>query len=130
MAKRKEEKISDALLKVALGCKTQEVSEEYAQVDGEWVLTKRKKTEKDIPPDLKAVQMLLAEQPQKGVETMEDEELLKEREKLVAALIREEREKAGKEGQGCDELKKTAKKVKKSSGKKRTGSQKNGGKQS
>ena len=55
-----KEKISEALLKVALGYQVAEVTEEYAEVDGALKLTKRKKTKKDVPPDLKAVQMLLA----------------------------------------------------------------------
>ena len=58
--KKREEKVGEALLKVALGCRVEEVTEEYAEVDGELKLTKRRETKKDIPPDLKAVQMLLA----------------------------------------------------------------------
>lgn len=58
--KSKEDKIGDALLKVALGYQVSEVTEEYAEVDGALKLTKRKKTKKDVPPDLKAVQMLLS----------------------------------------------------------------------
>ena len=54
------DKIEDALLKVALGYQVAEVTEEYAEIDGALKLTKRKKTKKDVPPDLKAVQMLLA----------------------------------------------------------------------
>ena len=57
--KKREEKVGEALLKVALGCRVEEVTEEYAEVDGELKLTKRRETKKDIPPDLKAVQMLL-----------------------------------------------------------------------
>ena len=61
MAKNKEEKLSEALLKVALGYQVAEVTEEFAEVDGTLRLTKRKRTKKDVPPDLKAVQMLLTE---------------------------------------------------------------------
>ena len=39
-----KEKISEALLKVALGYQVAEVTEEYAEVDGALKLTKRKKT--------------------------------------------------------------------------------------
>ena len=46
--KQKEEKIGEALLKVAIGYQVSEVTEEYAEVDGELKLTKRKKTKKDI----------------------------------------------------------------------------------
>ena len=48
--KGSREKIGDALLKVALGCRVEEVTEEYADVDGALKLTKRRKTKKDIPP--------------------------------------------------------------------------------
>ena len=74
--KKREEKIGEALLKVALGYQVAEVTEEYAEVDGTLKLTKRKKTKKDVPPDLKAVQMLLAvDNGGGGMETLSDEEL-------------------------------------------------------
>ena len=85
--KAKGEKINAALLKVALGCKVAEVTEEYAEVDGELKLTKRKETKKDIPPDLKAVQLLLAVEGESlDVEKMTDEELELERKRLLSTL--------------------------------------------
>lgn len=85
--KKKQEKINDALLKVALGCKVAEVTEEYAEVDGELKLTKRKETKKDIPPDLKAVQILLAgKEDNSDYALMSDEELETEKRKLLAML--------------------------------------------
>ena len=57
--KNRQKKIGDALMKVALGCRIEEVTEEFAEVDGELRLTRRRETRKDIPPVLKAVQMLL-----------------------------------------------------------------------
>ena len=84
----KEDKIGEALMKVALGYQIAEVTEEYAEVDGQLKLTKRKKTKKDVPPDLKAVQMLLAEN---GGEygSMSDEELEAERIRLLGVLQEE-----------------------------------------
>ncbi len=82
---KKEEKLEDALLKVALGYQIAEVTEEYAEVNGELKLTKRKKTKKDVPPDLKAVQLLLATD-EGGYESWTDEELQAEKERLLAAL--------------------------------------------
>lgn len=78
--KKREEKVGEALLKVALGCRVEEVTEEYAEVDGELKLTKRRETKKDIPPDLKAVQMLLAAK-EDGADyaAMSDEQLNAER---------------------------------------------------
>ncbi len=99
--KQKQEKLGEALLKVALGFQVAEVTEEFAEVDGELKLTKRRRTKKDVPPDLKAVQILLAEQDY-GYATMSDEELQNEKQRLLAELKSSE---SG--GQVCDELKKT-----------------------
>ena len=63
------------MLKVALGYQVAEVTEEYAEVDGTLKLTKRKKTKKDVPPDLKAVQMLLEGRENGDIVGMTDEEL-------------------------------------------------------
>ena len=85
-----KDKISDALLKVALGFQVSEVTEEYAEVDGALKLTKRKRTKKDVPPDLKAVQMLLGESGQ-ALENMSDEELEEEKKRLLVALEKAEK---------------------------------------
>ncbi len=84
--KEKSDKINDALLKVALGYQVAEVTEEYAEVDGELKLTKRKKTKKDVPPDLKAVQLLLAESGGEEYAAWSEEQLEEERLKLLSAL--------------------------------------------
>ena len=89
----KDEKINAALLKVALGCRVAEVTEEYAEVDGTLKLTKRKKTKKDIPPDLKAVQMLLsADGETTDLEQMTDEELKREKKRLLVLLKETEKD--------------------------------------
>ncbi|MBE5747277.1 MAG: hypothetical protein E7352_03765 [Clostridiales bacterium] len=82
----KEEKIGEALLKVALGYQIAEVTEEYAEVDGALKLTKRKKTKKDVPPDLKAVQMLLEGNGGEEYSGWSDEELEREKARLLQAL--------------------------------------------
>lgn len=63
-----------------------EVIEEYAEVDGELRLLKRKKTEKDIPPDLKAVQLLLESREERYISLLSDEELENEKLKLLKLL--------------------------------------------
>lgn len=83
---KKEEKIGEALMKVALGYQLAEVTEEYAEVDGELKLTKRKKTKKDVPPDLKAVQLLLSAEENGDITALSDAELEAERRRLLAAL--------------------------------------------
>ena len=95
---KKEEKLGEALLKVALGFQIAEVTEEYAEVDGELKLTKRKRTKKDVPPDLKAMQLLLGENGG-TISVMSDEELEMEKRRLLALIAKEE------EGQVCDESK-------------------------
>ncbi len=105
---KKEEKLSDALLKVALGYQIAEVTEEYAEVNGELKLTKRKKTKKDIPPDLKAVQLLLGEGGRE-YSALSDEELEAEKNKLLAALAEGEK-KAKTGGRVATKAKKPAKK--------------------
>ncbi len=104
--KKREEKVGEALLKVALGCRVEEVTEEYAEVDGELKLTKRRETKKDIPPDLKAVQMLLAAK-EDGADyaAMSDEQLNAERERLLAALRETE---SGADRKGAAARKSTA----------------------
>ncbi len=82
---KQEGKLGETILKVALGYQIAEVTEEYAEVDGKLKLTKRKRTKKDIPPDLKAVQMLLTEQ-NADYAAWSDEELEKEKERLLALL--------------------------------------------
>lgn len=110
MEKKKEGKLSDALLKVALGYQVAEVTEEFAEVDGELKLTKRKRVKKDIPPDLKAVQILLSESGESApLEKMSDEELEREKARLLAALAEEtggeEKEKTERKTVGAKKLK-------------------------
>ena len=84
----KRKKIGDALMKVALGCRVEEVTEEYAEVDGELRLTKRRETKKDIPPDLKAVQLLMAS-PEEGASdcsALSDEQMEAEKRRLLGLL--------------------------------------------
>ena len=108
--KNKDEKLEDALLKVALGFQVAEVTEEFAEVDGELKLTKRKRVKKDVPPDLKAVQLLLGESGSVGVESWTDEELEREKSRLLGVLKSVEENGEGA-GQVCDENKKSVKKA-------------------
>jgi hypothetical protein len=66
--------------------KETEVTEEYAEVDGELRLLKRKKTKKDIPPDLKAVQLLLESHEERDISLLSDEELEKEKQKIFKTI--------------------------------------------
>ena len=112
---KKEEKLGDALLKVALGYQIAEVTEEYAEVNGELKLTKRKKTKKDIPPDLKAVQMLLAVEGGEEYGGWSDAELAKEKQRLLG-LLQEEQKQANNGGGVATKSKKTGSATKKKNG--------------
>ncbi len=79
------EDIKNALIKCATGLKAEEVVEEFCMQDGELKLCKRKVTSRDIPPDLKAMKMLLEGQDGEA-------DLLAEREKLVNMLKEMENE--------------------------------------
>ena len=76
-----QDDIRNAVLKVALGFSVEEVTEE----DGELKLVKRKETRKDVPPDLRAVRLLM-----EGTEVSElsDEELMAEKERLLRELAK------------------------------------------
>ena len=104
--KKGKEALDEALLKVAVGYSVEEVTEEYAEVDGEMKLMKRKETKKDIPPDLKAVQMLLADS-EIDFSKMSDEALIKERDRLLLEL--EGKKAGGVKEKATAESKSTAK---------------------
>lgn len=82
-----EYEIKDAIKKVALGYSLEEVTEEYGVENGELKLVKRKETKKDIPPDLKAVKLLLED---KDYSALSDEELEAEKRRLLKTLKEEE----------------------------------------
>ena len=77
------ESVKDALKKCAVGLSASEVVEEFAVEDGELKLVKKKVTRREIPPDIKAVKMLL---DCDDVTAATDEELAAEREKLLKLL--------------------------------------------
>lgn len=82
-----DEGIKKALLKCAVGFDTSEIVEEYTVDGGELKLVKRKVTKRDVPPDIKAVKMLL--DGEADASQMSDEELEERREKLIAMLKEE-----------------------------------------
>ena len=76
--------VKKALVRCAVGFDTSEVVEEYTMADGELKLVKRKVTRRDVPPDIKAVKMLLDGEADIG--GMSDEGLQERRKKLLAML--------------------------------------------
>lgn len=74
--------IKSTLIKCATGLSASETVEEFAvDGDGELKLVKRKITRRDIPPDIKAVKMLMEERGE-----LSDEELEAEKAELLKLL--------------------------------------------
>ena len=82
-----DKKLNEAIMKVALGYSVEEVTEEYGVENGELKLVKRRETKKDIPPDLKAMKLLLDD---KDYSALSDEELEAEKQKLLKQLKEDE----------------------------------------
>lgn len=77
----KDDAVKNALMRCATGLSASETVEEFAVQDGQLTLVKRKVTRREIPPDIKAVKLLLD-----GKEELSDEELEEEKERLLALL--------------------------------------------
>lgn len=87
MASNDRKKLKQALFNKALGYTTQEVTEEYGFSGEDFVLQKRKTSTKSYPPDLSALQFLLDKEGEVNeYENLTDEELAKEKEKILSAL--------------------------------------------
>ncbi|MDE7440360.1 MAG: hypothetical protein K2N23_07635 [Clostridia bacterium] len=82
-----EDDIMGALKKCAVGLETNEVVEEFGVEDGELKLIKKKVTKRDIPPDIKAVKLLI---DGGGVDGLSVEELEEEKKKLLNLLNKED----------------------------------------
>ena len=81
-----KQELLEALIKKALGYDATEVVEEYVGNDeGEVKLSKKKVTTKNVPPDMSALKILL-DDSQKEVGQMTDEELEKEKTRLINLL--------------------------------------------
>lgn len=82
-----KKRITQALVKKAIGFDTVETVEEFSEADGEIKLLKRKVTTKSVPPDVSAAKLLLEMQSEeRDVVDMTDEELEKERVRLMKLL--------------------------------------------
>ena len=78
-----EEEVKNALKKCAVGFGTSEVVEEFTVEDGELKLVKKKVTRRDVPPDIKAVKLLMEDG---NVGDMTDEQLEEEKLNLKKLL--------------------------------------------
>lgn len=92
MDKTKErEQLMSALTRRAIGYTTEDVVEEYSVDEGKVSLVKRKVSSKEYPPDLSAINVLLElmDNNQK-LSDMSDDELAKERKRLLVELKKQE----------------------------------------
>lgn len=93
-----DEELINVLIKRAKGYSFSEVQEEYSVTDsGEIALTKRKVSEKYCPPDAAALKTYMEICKDKDISEMSDEELEREKHRLLCELYREEQEKEDKE---------------------------------
>lgn len=81
---RKDE-IMDALVRRALGQTVTEQSEEYAVVDGDMTLVKKKISVKELPPELSAIKLLIETGGEKSAD-MDESMLEKEKTRLLKEL--------------------------------------------
>ena len=75
--------IFEAVVKRAKGYEATETVEEYAIVDGNLALVKKRITTKDVPPDISAAKLIFEDSPFDG---MTDDELEAEKERLLNEL--------------------------------------------
>ena len=87
-----KKEVEDALIKKALGYDAVETVEEFVSNDGEIVLSKKKVTTKNVPPDVTALKLLLETQTP-SLKNMTDEELEQEKQRLLLILEKSKREK-------------------------------------
>lgn len=78
-----EKELMEALYKKAVGYETREVVEEYNDVGD---IVKRKVSTKYIPPDVTALKIYLEESDGGDLKRLDDNELIKEKERLLKLL--------------------------------------------
>ena len=76
----------DAVRKKAVGYTTSECVDEYSLMDGELCVVKRKITTKEVPPDISAVKLVMEEMHADKYQSMNEEELLEEKQRLLKLL--------------------------------------------
>ena len=75
-------------MKAAKGYKVSEVTVEYTEVNGKMQVTKKRETKKDVPGDMKALQLLLESErmDSDNISSLSDEALERERLRLLEKL--------------------------------------------
>ncbi|MBQ2908544.1 MAG: hypothetical protein IKC33_00730 [Clostridia bacterium] len=83
-----ESKIKKAITKKAIGYQAKEVVEEYQNDERGLTLTKKRVTKKHYPPDTQAAKMLLEGLDQTELKNLSEEDLLKEKQRLINSLAK------------------------------------------
>lgn len=81
----KKKKLIEALWRKAVGYSVVESVDELALENGRLVLTKQKINTKEVPPDIAAVKLLMEEAGDE-LDSMTEEELEREKERLIGLL--------------------------------------------
>lgn len=81
-----QSKIKKAMTKKAVGYQAKEVVEEYQNDENGLILTKKRVTKKHYPPDTQAAKMLLEGLEQTELTKLSEDELLKEKQRLINSL--------------------------------------------
>ena len=85
------DKIQKALLKRALGYDSSETVEEYAKDGEDMTIVRKKVTKKNVPPDITALKLII-DKDSEPIENLTDEELEKEKLRLLKMLSDYEKE--------------------------------------
>ena len=86
-----EKKLKQALIKKALGYDVEEIIEEYVgDKDGLIVLSKKKVTKKNVPPDISAIKILMDGQAE-NLSNLTDQELEEEKQRLLSLIQKKEK---------------------------------------
>ena len=82
-----KDNVKDALYKRAIGYEAQEITEEYVgDEEGGVRMVKKKVVSKNVPPDVSAVKLLVELDGEEDLKNMSDEELEKEKIRLLELL--------------------------------------------
>lgn len=87
-----EKKVEKALIKKAIGYDAEETIEEFSYENNKQLISKKKVVLKHFPPDVSAIKILLTYYGNKTfgeLESMTDEELIKQRDELLLLLSNE-----------------------------------------
>ena len=81
------EEIKKALIKRAVGYTAEEVVSEYSDDNGVMKMVRKKVSKKNVPPEVSALKLLLDDLKDDCLNTLSDDELVKEKDRLLSVLL-------------------------------------------